>query len=332
MNPALEGVNLFAYGHSYMAMDFFGQAPQSRYINRVGRRLGMNVVNRATGGWRMQDVALDAIGTRRPWTPGTPGVVVIDATTNDVLGTGQNAANLRGYEHSLRALLHYVSLSGKRDDDHPAVARVRGFLAAGADFSSGHNWQLRRGEVGSATVSWPYDRVVVGFYGLAGDVPAAPGFEVRVDGAVAAQVSCSGQTLGSSRTRGFCPIAVPLDLGAGTHSIQVRPVGGAASFASGPFLDFFGRPSAEPPRVVVVRALHTANATRDADYDAYSAIIDRVAAEFLNVVVCDAAPGWAPATMIGLDGIHPNSRGNAHIADALEATLATVDFSPGVTP
>lgn len=335
-NPVLEGVPLYAYGHSYLALSHFGATAEQRYINRVGRRLAMNVVNRATGGWFMQDAAVDAIGTRRPWAVGTHGVVVLDATTNNVLHAKGSAADLRGFEHGLRAFLQYVSLDYKLNEDHGLIRRSSGYLSAHPDFCSGQSWRLKPGQSGNATlatVSW--ERVVVGVGGHDGGSGGV--FDVVVDGVVRATVDTNYQTVQTKYGgRRFVPIAVPLELGVGNHTIQVRPAGNAAASGSGPLFEYVARPAATPPRVVVMRGVYLPSypeGVSDATYDAYNAIIDSVAAEFANVAVCDAAVGWDPATMVGSDGIHANGRGHAHLAGALEAAIgaAVTDFSVGVT-
>jgi hypothetical protein len=327
----LEGVNLYAYGHSYLALDYYGMSPQQRYINRVGRRLGMNVVNRATGGWFMQDAASDAIGTRRPWGVGTPGVVVIDATTNNARKTGASVLDLRGYEHALRALTHYVSLDTKLEDDNPMVGRAGGYIGAHVESSNGHNFRIPAGKAGHVTVNnLPWPKIVVGLCGIVG---ASGAFEVMLNGQLRATVATGGQTVATATgRRNSTPIAVPLDAGPGVHSVHVRPAGGGVSGANGPFLDYVGRLAAAPPRIFVVKGVPIPGVPASV-FDQYNALIDEVAGELPNVTAVDPRPGWDVATMVGADQVHATARGHAHIADALEAAIAAgvTDFSTGVT-
>lgn len=342
----LEGVNLYAYGHSYLSKDYNGCLPGQRYVNRVGRRLGMTVVNRAFPGNRMVDAACAAIGTLpgayalggnpSTWRPGTPGVVVIDCTTNDTW-SNYTSQGQRAYEHSLRSLLHFLSLKAKADEDSKLITRVGGAIGSHADSSNGHNWRLSSGANGSASLSnytMPAGTsgLLLGAWALAG---VGRVFEVLLDGQVVSTVD-TGSKVGSARQvgRAATPMVVPMKgLAAGSrHTVAIRPTVPTGS-GPGPFLDYIGVLSATPPRIVVMTGVYSGDAAKNAAFDAFNGILTTVCAELPNVTVCDARPGWVPATMIGSDGTHPTARGHAHLADALEQTLtaAVPDFTPGVT-
>lgn len=351
LNPVTEGVPVYAYGHSYLAGDYFGQLAASRYINRVnGRARFGSLTNRAVSGFRMQDAALDAVGTRdagKTWAPGSKGVVVLDCTLNDVRSNGGSAQALLGYRHSLQSLLHFLSLQATPTES-AAWTHTGGMASATfTDAYQGTNSRLTPGTTGTVSTQLVGTKGVIGAAGLSG-VAAGDSFEVLVDGAVYTTFSTHLQGLSSSASgaaRNWVPMVIPLvGLTDTTHTVAVRSLNNATLTGTGPFVDYLGYHSATPPTIVVMKVARITAAgyagggagATDATVDAYNQVIDEVVAlaathGLTNVLVCDPRPGWDPATMLGSDGMHPNARGHAHLAAALARTLALVDFAAGVT-
>jgi len=338
-SPALEGVPLYGYGHSYLAGLHNGIAPGQRYMERTARRLGMAYVPRAVSGYQMQDAALDLLNGPRAWTVGTSGVVVLDATINDTKNHGTDAQALRGYRWSLRAALRYLSLSSAIPEDSGSITPTGdGERIAVADFTGGHNWRMTAGQYGVA--SWSFtttgSNMVIGFGGL--DDSDGGEFDVLADGQVVAGIDTDNVCRTSATGRPYCPVTVQPTLADGPHSIAVRPRGTAAT-GKGPYLDYVGTLSKTPPLIVLVRPLPLpGDGYLLADAAAVEAYADvqfqeaaTARAQGVNVVIVDPSPGWNPATMIGADGLHPSPRGHAHIADALCGLLAGYDYSRGVT-
>lgn len=343
MNPALEGAPLYAYGHSYLASLANGIQPGQRYINRVADRLRMTLINRAVSGSEMLDAAMDMLNGPNAWTPGTTGVVVLDATTNTLKNYGDDPQAMRGYKWSLRSALRYLSLSSALPEDAGALTKTGdGEQTSGDDYTGGHLWRMTKGQHGAVTFPFTTKggNLVVGFGGRSDG--AGGEFELLADGAVLSKWDTDNVCRPSMKTgRASCPFVADPLLPDGPHQFTIRPTGDLPATGNLPYLDYVGTLSKAPPLVVVVKALDTPGwgnypgRACSETVDAYNAIIDAEVGEHRrhadNVTVCDPRDGWEPGTMIGPDKLHPSARGHAHIADALCGVLADVDYSPGVT-
>lgn len=332
----MEGTAVYAYGHSYVASDFFGQGPQQRYINRAAARLNFQAINRAASGWRMMDTALDAIGSRYPgrtWAPGTKGVVVLDCTLNDASSQGTAAAALAGYRHALRAFANFVSCETVIDSS-AAGWTVNGAESTNlsSDYYGGSNRSITTGATTTWSRTFTGTEITVGMFGIA---TAAGEFDILIDGTVRATVNCAAQCTASTVsgiTRDYVPLTVRISgLTNASHTLLIRPKNGVAATGLGPFLDWVGFRSATPPRIVVVKCVPVPDTSKDAAIAAYNAIIDEVAAEFPNMVVVDPSVGWNRATMIGSDGVHLSAAGNAHLAAVLTRALDGLPHEAGST-
>lgn len=107
------------------------------------------------------------------------------------------------------------------------------------------------------------------------------------------------------------------------------------------FINWVRGPGPFPATVVIVldTKCTTAGYARyatpptDADVDRFNQYLRDVVAEYPTdgtVVIADPATGWNTATMVGPDGQHPNDRGQAYIAQAIEAALAGTAFREGL--
>lgn len=344
LNPAIEGSSLIAYGHSFVASDNFGNNSAQRYINRVFSRGRFgSISNRAVSDYRMSDAAMDAIGTRdasKKWTVGTRGVVVIDATANDILFNGTTTRALLGYRNSLRALLNFISLGTITDS---ASWSTTGSIVTNpiADSYGGSTLRMASGQSGTASTTFSGTSVVVGALGLTGT--SGGSFEILVDGAVKGSYSTNAQGVESSAStvsRAWVPVSVPITgLSSGSHTLQVRPTGGGAANGDGPHVDYLGVPSTTPPLIVIVKAVRMTTAgyanspvgSNDATVSTYNTILEEEAALLPNVVVCDPTPVWNPAIHTGADGVHPGVRGTAHLAACVMNRLQDAPFTAGST-
>ena len=101
------------------------------------------------------------------------------------------------------------------------------------------------------------------------------------------------------------------------------------------FIDWVRGPGPFPPTVVVVLDTPSTavgyarypNPPTDDDVARYNRALREVVATYPqdgSVLVADASAGWDTTTMTSPDGQHPNDRGQAHIADAIETALAGV--------
>lgn len=74
------------------------------------------------------------------------------------------------------------------------------------------------------------------------------------------------------------------------------------------------------------------NPPTDSVVDQYNQFLRDVVAQYPNdgsVVIADPSAAWNAATMTAPDGQHPNDRGSAFIAQAIESALATLDYREG---
>lgn len=332
LNPALEGVPLFAHGHSFLASDMFGLAPGQRYINRAGARLGMPVDNRAVGGAFSNEVACRVLYHGLS-SSGASGLLVIDATINDAGNNGAGDLALHGFREALRSIGWFTALDARWEDGSSALTRIGGTITSGVTYSGGHFWTVNKGETGSCEVYTDFSfgkpagtkrRMVVGFAGLdpAGAVGAGH-FEVLVDGVQQAVLDLAVP----HTPNGSVPMTWISEPLAGAHKVLIRPLGGRPADGTGPWFDYAGLVADQPLPLVLVKCLPVRTSLDPATIAAYNAVIDAVAAERPGTYVCDPNPGFDAATMIGSDGVHLTARGHAHVADALVETLAAVGFA-----
>lgn len=330
MNPALEGANLYAYGHSFLAGEVDGQTPGQRYVNRLARRNGMTVTNRAVSGSRMEEIARRVLQT---WQPGSPGVVLVDGATNNVLGHGPGAAAVRGYRNALRALAWYLRCDLVLEDTHPGVYRTGGATNAHPDSSGGTNWTLAKDAPGQAQLGVQgFDRrIALGFTALQAN-GVAGAFDVLVNGQVEQVVHLGDQT---AIPGGTTPKVVTVQGSGGDQVITVRRAGGASTGLPGPFLDWVGFESATPPMLGLVTCVPPAAGVlpNDAEWlDPYNQAITDVAAELgHHVFVSDPRAGFDPAWMISPDRVHLSALGHAHHAETIDADLQRLTWERGVT-
>lgn len=325
-NPALEGTPLYVHGHSYLAIDTFGQGPAQRYPARVARRQGMTQVNHAVGGSQMIDTAQQILLGH--WSVGQVGTALLDCTLNDLIVNGYGELALRGYRNALETITAFTGLASLREESDAAISkfgaqRVNPYPYA----TAGQNWVVTTGQLGAASHTFYGTSLVLGLAGLTN--PTGGTFEVLVDGQVHGAFSCHDQCAPSHFAT---PMVYRLDgLADALHNVVVRPLGNTPT-GDGPFLDFIGTPSPAPAALVLVRALMVRHPAVTAEgLAAYNGIIADVAGQRPNVYVADPEPGWDPARMVGADDVHLTAEGHAHIADAVMAAMSGIPFSAGVS-
>lgn len=345
MYSILEGVPLYAYGHSYLASLSNRVSAGQRYINRTADRLRMSLMNRAVSGSEMLDAAMDMLYGPTAWSPGATGVVVLDCTTNTLKNWGEDAQAMRGYKWSLRSALRYLSLSSAVPDDAGSLKLSGdGEQTDSDDYTGGTLWRMTKGQNGNVSFNFNFksNNLVIGFGGRSDSIGGE--FELLADGAIVSSWDTDNVCRPSMKTgRTYCPFVADPILPDGSHTMLIRPTGGLPATGGLPYLDYVGTISKTPPMIVVIKALNVPDwslwpggATADT-VAKYNAIIDAEVAEHrkhaTNVLICDPTDGWNPKLHVGSDGLHPSARGHAHIADKLTSllTVANVDFTLGVT-
>ena len=331
--PSVEGVVLTGYGHSYLDGRWNGIGPGQKYIDRVNARLGTVLDNNGVGGYHMQDCVLDAIGNSSParrLDPAERGIAIVDCITNDANTYGTSPAALTGWENSFRALLYYLSAQGAPLDDRWPFYTWNGAWTdlAREDYGSGTLRALGPGQAGYVefATGGPNTWVVM-LAGMA-DGSGRP-VDVLLDGVKVASavtsnaaIACGHSSTGGS-VRASTSIAVPVVMGPGDHTVRITGAGGSTAGT----LYFDGIYTLEPvaPRQVFVpKGVYVRSGTPDATFDAYNAILTRVAAELPNVHVVDTLTGFDKTIHIGADLNHLSQLGTQFVAS--KVTAAIVDW------
>jgi hypothetical protein len=329
-NEAVERLPVIAYGHSWVASTL---AASNRWIDRVAGRLDLTVTNRAANGSTAQDVANLIIGSGYggAFVPGTRGIVVIECGAAEINAAGAiTPVMVRSIEENLRASILAV-LGGVRDE-----VRAPGGWVFNEDWQWAGAWAEANAEGSASASNWVYTtaqndethkQYTEGTYivNLAGVDPNLGGaqVEILVGGNVVEAVDTSLATY--DETGGNGKISRLITIPAGGAELRVRKAD-----ANGPFLvlDYVAPLDPHPAQVVVVREVLVGDNDNDAVNDAITAAVEGL--DPAHVTVVDPRPGWNPATMIGVDGVHPNDRGTAHIANAVEAELRELPYRLGM--
>lgn len=346
--PALEGVDVFAYGASWTASDLESTGPDTRWINRLERRLGFgSLTNRAVNGYRTADLAGLAIGTSASsWVVGTKGAVLVtDGLTNDLLFADDQLTRDSSRE-ALRALLAVLSADQRIDQTtftfSAGGAAAWANIALAAATNSGGSSAL--GASGAMTATVPLAQLVAGreywFLGAGTDGSAATRGQLLTfsqGGTQRAQVDTDskGRATGNLFTGNTTPLVC--DLGALTAVdllITCSIVGGRSGSPHYASVDALLRKSLTPPTIFVAKPMLPLGATHNkpALLADLRDIVDEVAAEFGDhVQVVDVNPGWAAAAMTGDDTLHLTDYGQAHFAERWQRDLArTAAFRVGL--
>lgn len=327
----LEGLPLTVYGHSIAAGQ--GATGNASWVNRLAGRHRMATANRAVCG----DLSAQTVGrligtTGTPWTHAN-GVVVLQDALNDVRRYGVTAAGLNGFANNLTAMLATLTASSRIESTGTA-----GFAYSGSWATTAYPWasagDLRyTSTVGAwVDVTFTGDSLNLMLWVLASDSPQV--FFADADGTVI-RTRTYAETGGGGSVNATPVLERFTGYGAGQHTIRMYHDQGPGNI----YVDAQLPESAAPPQVLVVKdpgiiawdLYAPFDQGSAAALDAYNDAIDTVAAGFPNVTVV-TVPGWDLATMAGPDGVHPNERGHAQIADAVEQALraAVPDYRPGV--
>lgn len=326
----VKGLTVRAYGNSYP-----NWPARWSYVHRLVDDLHWDLTQASVGGDLAMDTAAWVIGSSSAtrWTPGAAHLIVVDAALNDALSYGLDGLN--GYRNAMRAILGYLCCEGPMDSESLTYSAGWSIEASG----DRHQGSARNG---GPTVTAPgfgrAGRWVFGHAGIPRELGLGATFDIKADGVKVGVLNsndacrASARTqLGSTapRTRGANATVVNLAAGATSFTLARTNTGG------GPWVDWYGKidESGSAPLVVLPVPLYlpdySGTAGSDSVIDAYAAALAGVAAEVgPTCVVVDARPGWDRATMILPGDIHPTARGHAHIAAAVTAALAGVEWWP----
>ncbi|NIL77583.1 hypothetical protein [Rhodococcus sp. B10] len=314
MYPA---VPLYGYGNSWMdAAGFFGALP-----SRFGFSLSGN---RAVGGHRVQDTAITALSPGvGEWTPGS-GVVVVNDLGNN-LADPDDAANRGAALESARALCAILSSASKTESTGWTYSSSPAWsdTAMGYAGASGDSYAISTND--GAYVDFPVPAGTSYLTVFGGDGAAFKTGTVTVTQGGRTFTKATNEKARATTYRaslGVAPVVVRLDgMSAGTARATFT-TGGVAGAVSA--VDCLLTLSQTPPTIVWIKPVAvtaTGYTGKTALLTYLRSIPDVLAQEFPNVVVVDPAAGWDPTTMLGPDGLHPNTAGWAHVGDAVSAAL-----------
>lgn len=325
----VKGLDVVAYGHSFVAWE-----GRRSYVNRLIAELDWNLTNAAFGGDGSLDVAARVIGIDGPhqWKPRTAHLVLIDAATNDMFGSGM--AGLTGYRNAMRAMLSRVSAEGVMDGDHVNYPGGQWWSEGGGD------WHNGSAKLGGPTILLPgFNRTgkwAFGYAGIPASLSEGARFDVFVNGVKMAELNCHASCVPSprGRTRGHSVTLVNTTVPVSQFTLRRQD----NSTGGGPWFDAYWKiDEVSPPLIVLPKPVYSPFAAyagthcTDAVVDAYAEALTQVATEVgTHCVVVDTLAGWdRDLMMLPNDQMHPSPRGHAHIATAIrEALRARSDWWP----
>lgn len=306
---AIEGLTLFGYGHSYLAVG--AAIAQRRYFERLAARLRSGVsFNDGAAGWLSVDVANYAhgavgmnigrgngiVGT---WNPAAlvGGIVLLDLARNDAgwdgLGSGQYR---QGFTNALDSLLRLLRASSSLQDTNAAFAYTGTWTSSANVAFPGQNAHETSTPGDHVTITTPagtdFDLILIGF----DTVLTGAAFTVSVDGQdITAQLAAAGYPTslaaqlkqGKLTVQNWTPVAIPLrGLSNQAHTVVVTHAGAAGQYL---YVARLLTPSPTPPTIVIPKIAQVpaagyasyagANASWATD-QAYNQIIDTVAGRF----------------------------------------------------
>jgi len=325
--PSLEAVNLTAFGHSYIFGD--QEVAGSKWVDRIasrGRTLAIS--NRGVNGYRSTQTAQKVLQT---WTPGSRGLVLLQCIVNDVRvfqGASNGPATTR---EAFRAILAYLTSLAAQQETSSNLQYV-GTWSTVADSNASGGSVKKTTTIGDyVDVAWNGDTCYV-----------LTQFTSSATAGTVTATRSSTQTVVSTTDTGnyyeTTPAVIPLTgFGPGDHTVRLKLTAGSAFV-----VDALLVPNPAPPIIVVAKEgpvlkfngsyVGTEAAGNTALLTQYTPAIDSVTAAFPTVKVTpNGGPaGWDPNTMTVADGLHPNQKGSANIADAVMKVLGRPAFAEGL--
>jgi hypothetical protein len=327
--PSLEAADLYAYGHSYIFGD--QERTGSKWVDRIASRgRTLAITNRGVNGYRSTQTAQKILQT---WTPGSRGLVLLQSIVNDVRifqGASNGPATTR---EAFRAILAYLSSLAAQQETSGNLQYSGTWSTVADPNASGGNVKKTTTIGDYVDVAWNGDSCYV----LTQFTTSATA------GTITATRSGDQAVVSTTDTGSYyetTPAVIPLTgFGAGDHTVRLKLTAGSAFV-----VDALLVPNPAPPVIVIAKEgpvlkfngsyVGTEAAGNTALLTQYTPVIDTVTAAFPNVLVTpNGGPaGWDPNTMTVADGLHPNPKGSAAIADAVMKVLGRPGFAEGLNP
>ncbi|WP_373443301.1 BppU family phage baseplate upper protein (plasmid) [Lacticaseibacillus paracasei] len=290
--PALQGQNLFVFGHSFAGPDGPGAGDGQHAPDIFGRINQVSDIDNHAGSGTRSDQILTAVANN--WVKNTRGIVwLAGCIRNDQNYFTNNAPNYTTVTRTMMTILAHLT---SRDGSNIV--------------QNGNNYDFSfSGD--KAYLILPFTKT-----------PSSP---ITV-------IDESGQPVATFTTGGYgydFPGAVTISgLGSGTHQLRANgPVFKVLiPLASTPLIIWEKEPRYN---IAVVNGGELAN-TVSKEYQAE--VQSMIQGNFPNVIVLEYPDTWNSALDTNSDGVHPNSSGHNKIARQAQATLLLdgIDFQQGL--
>lgn len=300
---------LYAYGDSWTASDI-DNTPGQRAVELFSTALGLTLTNGAVGGYRAEDIAVEAISLTAIPAATTGLALIANAGLNDVAATDsptQRQATLNG----LRAAVAVCSADLRIEQT--AFTQNSGTWTLGTiTHASGGSNSITQSEGAQSS----YTITAAGRYYFLIIARNTDGgvWTFAKNGATVAVVDTNGQHVdtGAIANSGYGPMAVDIGVFAVSDVVTATYSNAGRAGASG-YLDALLRIPASPRTVLAVKPVRVTASGWDKPQlmEYVRGCYDRLADEFgSHVVVCDPAVAWSP------DGVVTGTRG----ADGTDGT------------
>lgn len=314
-------------GHSWVS--------DGTFFPRIANRIGASpYTKRAVSGRSVGDIANLTLGGALAWVPRTRALSMAICTINDITIFDGSEAARRHYNHAWRSILSMITANGLIAGNTGQFAYSAGWTKTAVVGSSastaGNTKNSTGGELWQTTTIGSYFDFT--FTGTQVDVfliarTAGAGLVTFTEGATELGTLDLTPTMGQDvpavfKIRGLI---------SGDHTIRGTLTSGASLT-----VDSYRIPSTAPVPILVLGEPEIIPS--GLDHGSY--LVDMEAFKDDLAVICDEypsakyvdlnRPGWDKATMLMVDGKHPNDKGAAFIASAAMEALASFPYSLGL--
>lgn len=319
--------DLYVYGHSLTTGSDLQDPLQAYPWLVAGEGSWTNLFSRGVNGSLVHEAAERLYGTgAASWSTADSGDVLIQANLNTARDFGPDPLALATSRNALRAMVATISASRRIEDSDRRHSYFGTWRTKSMSWTSGGSVHVatRNGSrVQFTAVGGEY----LSIRGVAGS-----GVTLRVSDRTTRRTIArirTGQRVHPAYSHAGIPLLYRLPDSLAGHTVRMTKESGTGRFT------FDARLPArnDPGTVILVKepyladySLSTAHPNgSDAAIDAFNGVVDKLAAEFPNVVTVELnAAGWDPMAFLQPDGVHPNEAGHRFIADAVRAAYVQI--------
>jgi len=324
LDATLRGLPLFTYGHSYLAEGGLLADPADYYSRKLAAEFALTYptlltsedLKRASGGQKAAETGHAIIGTGKPWAYRPRVVVLVQALLNTARVLGEDEATRAGAKHALRSLCAVVSSTERIENTDARFVYSGSWNHTGtlSMFSNG-NYSTTETAAGYVTITMPEDDCwLLTTARSEGLDPSVLKFSNAVNGQPIGTYTNNDQSE-AAVTNGYANAAIKIKAPKGT-SVKIIQDSGTGRL----LIDALLVPAPTPPPIVLMKEPYLNDYTLSTSYpngsDAalsyYNGILDELAVEFPNVIVCNpnTAGYWDKTKHLLPDGVHANVAGN----------------------